>query len=55
MGVCIGFEKHHSIFLIPRFTGMRDGAGVASCGVAACGAGVGACVGLKLFLIASCW
>ena len=38
---------------MPRFTGMRDGAGVGAGGVAACGAG--ACEGMNLFMIASRW
>ena len=44
---------NYSIFLIPRFTGIRDGAGVGAGGVAACGAGVAA--GLNLFMMASRW
>ena len=47
----IGCFENHSISLMPRFTGMRDGAGCGGGG----GGGGGGGAGLRLVMIASRW
>ena len=53
--VYIGFRNVYSISLMPRFTGMRGGAGVGYSGAGTGCAGCAGGAGLSLFLIASRW